>query len=172
MTDATRWMSDEESAAWVRLVALAELLPTALDSQLLADARLTHFEFAAMNALADAPARTLRMTALASATNATLPRLSHVMRRLEARGLVRRFPCPEDRRATNASLTDEGAALLAEAAPGHVDAARAYVLDALDPEQLRQLYDIAGAVLARLDPEERMSATSCQFSRAPEERAG
>jgi hypothetical protein len=41
------------------------------------------------------------MTALALRTNATLPRLSHVVRRLEDRGLVDRFPCPEDGRATN-----------------------------------------------------------------------
>ena len=59
-------------------------------------------------ALAAAPDRTMRMTALASRTNATLPRLSHVARRLEERGLIRRFPCPEDRRATNATITEAG----------------------------------------------------------------
>jgi DNA-binding MarR family transcriptional regulator len=32
------------------------------------------------------------MTELAMQTNATLPRLSHVVRRLEDRGLVERFP--------------------------------------------------------------------------------
>ena len=41
------------------------------------------------------------------------------------------------------------------------------MLDALTPEQLEQLYAIAGAVLARLDPEQRLSATSCQFSEGP-----
>ena len=54
-----------------------------------------------------------------------------------------------------------------DAAPGHVDTVRANVLDALSPEQLQQLYDIAGRVLARLDPEERLTATSCQFSEGP-----
>ena len=44
------------------------------------------------------------MTALASRTNATLPRLSRVISRLEDAGLVERTPCPEDRRATNAVL--------------------------------------------------------------------
>ncbi|WP_350347554.1 MarR family transcriptional regulator [Agromyces sp. G08B096] len=171
MSDPTRWLSDEESAAWVRLVAVAELLPTALDAQLGADAGLTHFEYLALMSLAGAPERTMRMTALASLTNATLPRLSHVMRRLEDRGLVRRFPCPEDRRATNASITDDGLALIERAAPGHVGVVRETVLDALTPEQQRQLYDIAGAILARLDPDERLNATNCQFSQAPERRA-
>ena len=34
-------------------------------------------------------------------------------------------------------------------------------------EQLEQLYAIAGAVLTRLDPEMRLTATSCQFSEGP-----
>lgn len=167
MTDDTRWLNTEESAAWVRLVALTELLPGALDAQLLRDAQVTHFEYAALMALAAAPDRTMRMTALAARTNATLPRLSHVARRLEDRGLIRRFPCPEDRRATNATITDAGVELIEAAAPGHVDVVRRTVLDALTPEQLQQLYAIAGAVLARLDPDERLSATSCQFSEGP-----
>ena len=163
----TNWLSTEESAAWVRLIALTELLPTALDAQLLRDAGLTHFEYGALMALGGAPDRTMRMTALAARTNATLPRLSHVARRLEERGLIRRFPCPTDRRATNAQVTDAGLDLIAQAAPGHVDTVRANVLDALTPAQLGQLYEIAGAVLEKLDPEERLMATSCQFSEGP-----
>ncbi|WP_136706375.1 MarR family transcriptional regulator [Agromyces sp. H66] len=167
MSADTRWLSTEESAAWVRLVALAELLPGALDAQLLRDAGLTHFEYVALMALAEAPDRTMRMTELASRTNATLPRLSHVARRLEERGLIRRFPCPTDRRATNATITEAGLQLIADAAPGHVETVRASVLDVLTPEQLEQLYAIAGAVLARLDPDGRLTATSCQFSEGP-----
>src|SRR5690349_10461422 len=159
MATDTRWLNTEESAAWVRLIALAELLPGALDAQLLRDAGLTHFEYVALMSLADAPNRTMRMTELASRTNATLPRLSHVARRLEERGLIERFPCPEDRRATNATITQAGLDLLASAAPGHVDTVRANVLDALSPDQLEQLYQIAGAVLTRLDPDERLTAT-------------
>lgn len=172
MGDDTRWLSTEESAAWVRLVALAELLPGALDAQLLRDVGLTHFEYVALMSLAEAPDRTMRMTELASRTNATLPRLSHVARRLEERGLIRRFRCPTDRRATNATITETGLRLIADAAPGHVDTVRASVLDALTPEQLRQLYAIAGAVLARLDPDGRLTATSCQFSGGPAVAAG
>ena len=163
----TKWLNTEESAAWVRLVALAELLPGALDAQLLRDAGLTHFEYGVLMALGEAPNRTMRMTELASRTNATLPRLSHVARRLEERGLIHRFPCPEDRRATNATITEAGMQLIADAAPGHVDTVREIVLDALTPEQLEQLYDIAGRVLSRLDPDERLTATSCQFSEGP-----
>lgn len=149
---STRWLDDEEIVAWVRLAAVLELLPAALDSQLRRDADLTHFEYFVLAMLSEAPERTLRMTALAARTNATLPRLSHVIRRLEQRDLVARFPCPEDRRATNARLTETGWAKVVATAPGHVETVRTYVIDALTREQITQLSAITEAMLTRLDP--------------------
>lgn len=153
----TPWLSDGELAAWVRLVAVLELLPGALDSQLRKDAQLTHFDYYVLAILSEAPESTLRMTALAAQTNATLPRLSHVITRLEDRRFVQRFPCPEDGRATNARLTDAGRQKLADSAPGHVATVRHHVIDALTPEQLAQLTTITDALLARLDPSGSMT---------------
>jgi DNA-binding MarR family transcriptional regulator len=149
----TRWLTDEERVAWVRLAAVLELLPGVLDSQLRRDADLSHFEYFVLAMLSEAPDRTLRMTSLAARTNATLPRLSHVVRRLEDRGLVRRFPCPEDGRATNAQLTGAGWTAVVAAAPGHVANVRQQVIDALDSEQVQQLAGIAEAILGRIDPD-------------------
>ena len=148
-----KWLSDDELAAWVRLVAVVELLPGVLDSQLRRDAELTNFDYYVLAMLSEAPHRTLRMTALAARTNATLPRLSHAVRRLEERGLVERFPCPHDGRATNAHLTDTGWGRLQEIAPAHVATVREHVIDALTPEQIGQLKEIAEALLQKLDPE-------------------
>lgn len=153
----TRWLAEDERAAWLRLVAVVELLPGVLDSQLRAEAQLTHFEYFVVAVLSEAPERTLRMTTLAQRTNATLPRLSHVVHRLESRGLVERFPCPEDGRATNARLTAAGWDAVVAAAPGHVDTVRRHVLDPLTPKQLEQLRGIGDALLTRLDPDGRMS---------------
>ena len=146
------WLSPPERAAWVRLIAVLELLPGALDSQLRRDAGLTHFDYSVLAMLSEVPERTLRMTELATYTNATLPRLSNVVKRLVERGLVERSPCPEDRRATNVRLTDVGQEKMVASAPGHVDAVREYVFDALSPEQVDQLAEIAGIVLEGLDP--------------------
>jgi len=153
----TGWLDDEQLDTWVKLVAVVELLPGVLDSQLRRDAGLTHFEYFVLATLSEETGHTLRMTTLAHRTNATLPRLSHVVRRLEDRGLVERFPCPEDGRATNARLNPSGMAEVVAAAPGHVANVRHHVIDALTPSQLRQLRAIADALLARLDPEGRMS---------------
>lgn len=153
-----RWLDDAQRAAWVRLAAVVELLPGVLEAQLRRDADLTHFEYWVLSMLSEAPERTLRMTALARRTNATLPRLSHVVARLEARGLVQRFPCPQDRRATNARLTADGWAKVVATAPGHVQTVRHYVIDALTPTQVTQLTAITEAMLARIDPDSAVTA--------------
>ncbi|MDR6417547.1 MarR family transcriptional regulator [Pseudarthrobacter sulfonivorans] len=153
----TKWLTKDELAAWVRLYTVIELLPNVLDSQLRRDADLTSFEYYVLAMLSEAPDRTLRMAALAAQTSATLPRLSHVVKRLEARGLMERFPCPEDGRATNARITDGGWRKIQETAPGHVANVRRHVIDALTTEQLGQLRGIADALLGRLDPEAAMA---------------
>jgi DNA-binding MarR family transcriptional regulator len=136
---------------------VAELLPAALDAQLRRDSGLTHFEYFVLAMLSEAPERTLRMTSLAQRTNATLPRLSHVVRRLEERDLVERFPCPEDGRATNARLTKAGWDTVVAAAPGHVSTVRQLAIDPLSPAQLTQLRRIGDALLAVLDPSGTMT---------------
>lgn len=153
----TEWLDERQLDAWVKLVAVVELLPGVLDHQLRRDAGLTHFEYFVLAMLSEASDRTLRMTALAQRTNATLPRLSHVVRRLEERGLVERYPCPEDGRATNARLTDDGWAEVVAAAPGHVATVRRHVIEALTPTQVGQLAVIAEALLERLDPDGHMT---------------
>jgi DNA-binding MarR family transcriptional regulator len=155
----TKWLSAEEMTAWRKFVAVVQLLPGALDTQLQRDADLSHFEYFVMAILSEAPSRTLRMTSLALETNATLPRLSHVVARLEKRGSVRRSPCEEDRRATNATLTASGWEKVVASAPGHVDAVRDAVIDPLDARDIADLDRIMGRMLARLDTEGRLSAS-------------
>lgn len=154
----TRWLDDDERAAWVRLAAVVELLPGVLDAQLRRDSQVTHFEYWVLSMLSEAPSRTLRMTALAERTNASLSRLSHVVARLEERDLVERFPCPEDRRATNARLTETGWATIVAAAPGHLETVREHVIDALTPRQIAALTSIADAILARIDPDSHVTS--------------
>lgn len=159
----TPWLDRRELRAWIRLRAVLELLPGVLDAQLRRDADVTEFEYYVLAMLSEAPGRTLRMTELARQTAATLPRLSHVVTRLERRGLVQRFPCPEDGRATNAQLTQEGWAKVQQAAPGHVSTVRRTVIDALTDEQMDQLTTIGDAILGALDPSGAMAALYTRY---------
>ncbi len=158
MTDGG-WLTAEQLHAWKQLIALVELLPGALESQLQRDANLSHFEYYTLAMLSEAPDRTLRMTALAARTNATLARLSHVVSRLEKRGLVRRERCPQDRRATNAVLTTAGWDTVVRAAPGHVATVADLVIAPLDSADIADLDRITARILTRLQPEHVLTST-------------
>ncbi|MET4637987.1 MarR family transcriptional regulator [Mycetocola sp. 2940] len=155
-----RWLNPDELQAWKKFVAVVELLPGVLDSQLQRDAELSHFEYFVLAMLSEAPEQTLRMTGLASATNATLPRLSHVVSRLEKRGFIERTACFEDRRATNAQLTVAGFEKVVETAPGHVTTVRENVIDPLTPEDIADLDRIMGRILGTIDPEHRFNPSA------------
>jgi DNA-binding MarR family transcriptional regulator len=142
------WLTDEQQAAWRPFIALLLRLPAALDAQLQRDAGITNFDYLVLSGLSESPGRTLRMSELAAIANSSLSRLSHVVSRLEAKGWVRREPCPGDGRFINAVLTDEGCQKVADTAPGHVTAVRELLVAPLSQEEFRQLGAISARVLA------------------------
>ncbi|MBC7441545.1 MAG: MarR family transcriptional regulator [Ramlibacter sp.] len=151
-----RWLTDDEREAWLRLMAVTMLLPNRLESQLKRDAGLSHFEYYVLAMISEGADRSLPLTDLASRTNSSLSRLSHVIARLEQQGLLTRAPSPSDGRASIATLTDAGWAKVVASAPGHVEEVRAVVFDSLSARQVSQLSDICGRLLATLDPDHRL----------------
>ncbi len=149
----TRWLDDDEQRAWRAFLGMSTFLPAALDQQLQREAEMGHSSYIVLAMLSEAPDRALRMSDLATRANSSPSRLSHTIARLEDRGWVRREKSPDDGRGNFAVLTDAGAQVVVDVAPGHVAAVRRLLFDALTPEQVRQLETIADAVLARVDPE-------------------
>ena len=149
-----KWLTAAEVDSWLSVVRLMTWLPWSIDQQLRRDSNLGMVEYQVMARLSQSPERTLRMSSLADLANASLSRLSHLVKRLEERGLVRREPDPADGRFTNAILTDKGFQTLAEAAPGHVAHVRSLVIDVLSPEQLRRLGLTADRIMSRIDTSE------------------
>ncbi len=145
-----RWLTPNELQAWLVYVAATSLLDGALDRQLQRESGMPMAYYLILAMLSDAPRHTLRMSDLAAVTQSSQSRLSHAVNKLEQNGWVRRSRCPDDRRSTLAQLTDVGFAALAEAAPGHVRAVRKHVFDRLTPQQVGQLREIFGVVLAGL----------------------
>jgi DNA-binding MarR family transcriptional regulator len=113
---------------------------------------MPHAYYEIMVRLSEAAGRRMRMSELADATGSSRSRLSHAVSRLEGTGWIRREECATDKRGQVALLTDEGFAALAAAAPGHVEAVRAHLLDPLRPVQLRHLREISETLVAALDP--------------------
>jgi DNA-binding MarR family transcriptional regulator len=147
----TRWLDEDEQRAWLRLAGVMLKLSPALDSQLQRDSDLTHFDYLCLAMLSESEGRRLRMSDLASRTNASLSRLSHVVSKLERRGLVARCPSPESRRVTLVSLTDDGWERLVEAAPGHVETVRSLVFEGLPAADVAALERIAGHIVEHVE---------------------
>jgi DNA-binding MarR family transcriptional regulator len=161
MTEQTpRWLSTDERRVWLRLSALMELLPAALDAQLQRDADLTKTAYLTLAMLSEEPGRSLRMSELGARSNASPSRISHVVSRLEKDGWVRREKSPNDGRGQVAVLTDAGFQKVVTAAPGHVERVRQLVFDPLDERDLATLDEAMVKMLDILDPDAKFAATA------------
>ena len=147
----TRWLTDDELRAWLRLAGVMLKLGPSLDSQLQRDSDLTHFDYLCLAMLSETEDRTLTMSELASKTNASLSRLSHVITKLERRGWVCRAPSPTSKRVTLVRLTDDGWDVLVKAAPGHVETVRALVFDGLSHDDVLALERVSAHIVDRIE---------------------
>jgi DNA-binding MarR family transcriptional regulator len=145
------WLDDEQQTAWRSFATMLTKLRWAMECQLERDAGLSFIEYHAMARLSEEPAHTLRMSELATVTNASLSRLSHLVKRLEAWGFVRRETDPVDGRFTLAVLTEAGYSKLVASAPAHVAAVRALVIDEFDAVELARLLDASERIIARIE---------------------
>ena len=145
-----RWLTAEQQQHWRAFVDGAALLSEALGRQLERDAELSLSEYEVLVRLSEAPDRTLRMSSLADELAHSRSRITHTIRRLETRGFVERSACAADGRGVDAAMTAAGYARLAAAAPGHVEAVRAHLVDVLSEDQLRALGESMAVVRAAL----------------------
>lgn len=81
----------------------------------------------------------LRMQALADSILLSRSGLTRLLDRMAAAGLVRREPCPEDRRGTYAVLTERGRQVLRNATPGHLAGVEHHFLGRLGDEDIEAL---------------------------------
>jgi DNA-binding MarR family transcriptional regulator len=143
---AVRWLSDQEQRAWRAFLAGSRRLFEQLDQELKTQG-LTHDDYGVLVALSESPDDRLRMAELAERSVESRSRLSHHIGRLEAKGLVARASCPDDRRGAFAVLTADGRATIERVAPHHVAGVRHHLIDRLSPTELETL----AAVFARVD---------------------
>jgi DNA-binding MarR family transcriptional regulator len=148
---AVRWLTADQERAWRAVASLMHKLQWALECQLKRESDLSFIEYHALARLSEEPDHTLRMSDLAAVTNASLSRLSHLVKRLESWGLVRRQPDPTDGRFTEAILTDAGYAKLVASAPAHVQAVRELVIDEFNATELEQLRSYSERIVTRIE---------------------
>jgi MarR family len=88
-----RWLDEEQQSSGRAFAAATVKLRWALEC-LQRDAGLSFVEYHALSRLSENPDHTMRMSELAEVTIASLSRLSHLIKRLERRELVRRGSTP------------------------------------------------------------------------------
>lgn len=151
-SDPTRWLSISERRAWLTLMAThMQLMPT-LEADLHEHSPVGLFEYQVLAMLSES-GEPLPMGELAARTNSSLSRLSHVARKLEARGWIRRRTAEHDARVTLAEMTEVGMEGVRSLAPHHVESVRRRLLDVLDDEDLRQIGHIGSKILRGLTPD-------------------
>jgi DNA-binding MarR family transcriptional regulator len=153
MTDESPWLPAEAQQLWRRWLRLNALLPGVLHRELQADAGLSLPDFDVLVQLTDRPDARVRVSDLARGLNWERSRLSHHVTRMERRGLVRREECRDDGRGAWVVLTEQGRAVIEQAAPAHVATVRRLVFDALTPQEAQVMAEVIEKVLARLEGE-------------------
>ncbi|MGH8913248.1 MAG: MarR family winged helix-turn-helix transcriptional regulator [Acidimicrobiia bacterium] len=128
-------LSRTELRAWFRLAGGMRSLLNALDRQLRDEAGMTHDDYEILSRLHRANDRTLRMSGLARDVGFSPSRLSHAVSRMEAAGWITRTPCLDDRRGTDATLTDLGAKVVEQASPAHLALVQSLIFDVVGRER-------------------------------------
>jgi DNA-binding MarR family transcriptional regulator len=146
MAEETRWLSDEEQELWRSLRSFVWAYPSAMDRQLSHDSDLSTGEYSVLATLSESEHDQLRPSDTAADLGWERSRLSHLLRRMEAKGLIERVPSLCDRRGHDVHLTAKGRETIEAAAPHHVEFVRETVFDALTPDELTTL----GTVLAKI----------------------
>jgi DNA-binding MarR family transcriptional regulator len=146
-----RWLNPEERRAWLAILSISTMLPSALDSQLQLAGKLSLFDYNVLAMLSESDDGTLRMTELAARTSASLSRLSHVVTKLQKRGWIERRAHPDDARVTAAHITATGLDTIRSIAPGHVEGVRSLVFDSLTEGDVDDLARVGEKIVGRLD---------------------
>jgi DNA-binding MarR family transcriptional regulator len=146
-------MTVQELAIWRALIDITAELRRILGAQLLQETGLSPADYHVMLALSEADGRRLRSSELAAAIDWERSRLSHHLKRMEGRGLIRRDECATDNRGAEVSLTGDGAAMFRRATAPHAMAIKKHFADALTPGQFAALADVLQALQHHLHPE-------------------
>lgn len=145
--------TSEELAVWRAHLETFESVRARVEARLQQTSQLSSGDYRVLLALSETDGGALRSSELAAHIEWERSRLSGQLGRMEKRGLVRREACPEDARGSRVVLTGEGARAFHASTRPHLEAIKELFIDALAPQQLDALGDVAAAMRRHLDPE-------------------
>ncbi|MGH3724969.1 MAG: MarR family winged helix-turn-helix transcriptional regulator [Mycobacterium sp.] len=154
------WLNQTEERAWQGQVIVMDLLFAQIGRELTEASGLSFVDYRVLITLADSEGAKLAMSDLAASLGWSRSRISHQIKRMEARGLVYRVGNTADKRGADAYLTDHGMSVLKEAVPGQVDRVRKHYIDQLTPEQIKVLAEVYKSLLGHLQTIEEFPVPS------------
>lgn len=149
-TAGIEWLTAAQQRIWRDFLAGVSRINERLDTEL-RPFGLDLGEYEILVNLSEAEQLEMRMSELADKVRQSRSRLTHTVARMEAKGLILRKSCPQDRRGVIAVLTANGLTLLKQAAPYHVASVREVLVDVVDPDDFQALGRAMQAVLDAQD---------------------
>ena len=135
-------LHDDRVTLWGLFLEAHEGIKRRLDQELRAEVDLQGPWFEALLRIGRTPGQAVPMTQLADMMLFSSGGFTKLADRMEHAGLIRRVPCPGDRRSLLATLTPEGRRVLERALAVHVPGIQRHLVDHLSPDQRRQLEQI------------------------------
>ncbi|MEX3600398.1 MarR family transcriptional regulator [Kocuria sp. WRN011] len=145
------WLTEHEDAAWRSFLALSRGMERAIDRQLQRDSELSSSEYHVLVPLSESQDGSLPSRELLRYLDWERSRLSHMLSRMEKRGMVCRKPSPQDARGLIVEITEHGRQVINGAAPSHLTMVREAFMDNLSTEEMQALVNMADKVIPRLE---------------------
>jgi DNA-binding MarR family transcriptional regulator len=134
----------EQLVAWRNFLRAHARINRSLETELVAEQRLSLGSYDVLVQLAEAPRRRLRMAELADAVLLSRSGVTRLVDRLERAGLVARERVAGDGRGVIAALTDRGLDTLRTASRTHLAGVVRHFVAHLDPQDLAEIGRICG----------------------------
>jgi DNA-binding MarR family transcriptional regulator len=145
-------LHDDRVTLWGLFLEAHAALSHRLVRELRSGAGLPDGWFEVLLRIGRTPGQAVPMTKLAEQVLFSSGGFTKLADRMETAGLIRRQPCPTDRRSHLATLTPEGRRALDRALAIHVPGLQRYLLDPLDDQQHRELETILRALRDQFTP--------------------
>lgn len=147
-----QWLDEREMQVWLEFLEASRKLVASMDRQLVRESQLSGAEYAVLVPLSEKAGGVVRARDLGISLGWDRSRLSHLLKRMEARGLLERTDCSTDARGLDLQITAEGRKAIEQAAPGHVKFVRSHFFDLLTLEEQDALVSISRKITAALQP--------------------
>ncbi|SMB81558.1 MarR family winged helix-turn-helix transcriptional regulator [Deinococcus hopiensis] len=134
-------LTPEQLRTWRAFRKMGDEISTLVHRDLTQATTLSGAEYGVLTRLQDIGKGTLRQSELSEMTGWHKSRLSHLLTRMEERGLLERQPAPN--KGVLVTTTEQGRALQRQGQPVHDEAVHRYFISKLTPEQLSVLNQVA-----------------------------